>query len=197
MKQILNKLALSIFDIVAITKGYKFKKVETLQECCDINHFYDNESSASENGFKDKVKMYKVGKINFIAYHKGKAVGAVRLSDPWVASQGHEIFGFDEFGIVYEIQNLAIEHKSYIDSEFVMLGLFSAMYKFSVSHSILCWSANGLKNICKILNGYCQKNTTNEVDYKNFDHPLTDYSHTKKIKDTTFSVDVAAPPSPE
>jgi len=181
-----------MFDIISTLKGYRFKRIDSVEECSDANHFYDMEGAGCDKPSKEKVRMGRIGKINFAAYHNGKMVGAVRLSDPWIASQGHEIFGFDDFGIVYEIEGLAIKAGGDINKTFVMLGLFKTMYLFSVKHFILSWSANNMKNVCNLLKGFCSAANHDSSTERNDEYPPKDYHVTKKIRSTTFSIDVAS-----
>ena len=189
MKQLLDKSALVIFSLMAALKGYHFKKVDTLQECSDANRLYEQETSASGNQVKEKINLYRTGKICFIAYHQGKPVAAVKLADSWIANQPREIYGLVEYCISYDIQDLIIKKTDMKTERFIMMGLFKTMYSFSTKHSVLCWNSAKSRNVYKVLSGFCLDVKTN---HEISNRPSKDYLHTKKIKDSSFSIQLAS-----
>lgn len=192
MNGVLDKVASNAFTLFAAAKGYRFVEVKTEKQYADIDQLYGKDGFSFPPHLREKVRSYKTGTINFIAYHRNVPVGTVRLGNPKINNRPFELYGVDEAGEHYEIQSLFVK-KDYRDgTHFVMLGLFRAMYAYSVNHSIASWSSCGMNNIYMTIRRYCKKIELQDIDFQNISHPLTRYLYANRIIDTYFTMDVSS-----
>jgi hypothetical protein len=190
--KIQDVLSMCLFDLIAGVKGYTFKRVTSEQAHSDIDKVYADEGFSFPETLQEKVRSYKTGTVNFIAYYKNIPVGTVRLADPKIINRPYELYRVDVAGEHYEIQSLLVR-KDYRDgSQFVMLGLFKAMYAYSVSHNISSWSSCGARNVYLTMRRLCKKIEIEQVDFKSIDNPLTQYLYQNNIIDTYFTMEVAS-----
>jgi hypothetical protein len=192
MKNLLDKIALTSFSLMAAKNGYRFKKVTDKQEIEDANRLYNEEAFSFPDNLKDQVSAYKKSATNFVAYHYGIPVGLVRLADPRVINRPYELYGVDEAGEHYEIQSLVVKKEYRDGTQFVMLGLFKAMYVHSVRHGIGSWNSCGLRNVYLTVRRFCKKIEAEEVNFAAIDNPLTRYLYANRIIDTYFTMAVSA-----
>jgi len=192
MKKILNKLALASFGAIAGKNGYRFKKVTGKKEIETANQLYSEEAFSFPDELKEKVSSYKRSAINFVAYHNGVPVGMVRLADPKVINRPYELYGVDAAGAHHEIQSLVVKKEYRDGTQFVMLGLFKAMYAYSVRHGISSWNSCGARNVYLTMRRFCKKIEAEDINFAAIDNPLTQYLFANRIIDTYFTIEVSA-----
>jgi len=192
MGNLLNKLTLMCFNLIALTKGYRFKKVSSTREIEDANQLYSEEAFSFPDELKAQVSAYKKSAINFVAYYNGLPVGMVRLADPRVINRPYELYGMDAAGDHHEIQSLVVKKEFRDGTQFVMLGLFKAMYAYSISHGVNSWNSCGARNVYLTVRRFCKKIETEEVNFAAIENPLTQYLYTNNIIETYFTMNVAA-----
>ncbi len=191
MKRISDQLSILIFNILATCKGYRFEQVKDLQDCNTANLFYSSEGFVFANPSKEKIRLNRAGVVCFLAYHKDVPVGVVKLVDPHKVNLEYEVYGMEETGIDYEIQHVLVKKATGVDHAFVLLGLFKAMYQYSVSNTILTWSAEGVRDIYMTLRQYCNMQQVTGTGMDNRKNPLAKYLRTKQITESSFTMEVA------
>ncbi len=192
MKYLSDKVALLTFNVIAAQKGYQFKKVNTQKEIDDACQVYNEEAFSFPDELKDKVSSYKKSAINFVAYYKDEPVGMVRLGDPKIINRPFELYGVDVTGEHYEIQSLVVKKEFREGTQFVMLGLFKAMYVYSRRQGIISWSSCGARNVYLTIRRFCKNISVEEVDFGAINHPLTQYLFANNIIETYFTMEVSA-----
>jgi hypothetical protein len=192
MLSLKNKLALLVYDTIALSKGYRFVKATTKKEHEDAGVIYSEDGFTFPESLKHDIQKYKAGTVSFIAYYKNTPVGVVRLADPNVINRPYELYGVDHEGKHYEIQSLTVR-KGYRDgAQFVLLGMVKKLYAYSISKGISSWSACGTNTIYLSMRRYCKKTEVTEIDFKSISHPLTSYLYAHNIIETYFTMDVSA-----
>jgi|GEM_PF-2855627 len=192
MKWILDRAAVTVFDLVSEVKGFTFKKVSSRKEIEDACAVYSEEAFSFPEELQESISVYKKGTINFVAYYNNTPVGMVRLADPAVINRPYELYGVDVAGEHYEIQSLVVKKDFREGTQFVMLGLFRAMYGYSVKYGIYSWSSCGARNVYLTVRRFCRKITEEEVDFGAINHPVTQYLFANNIIETYFTMEVAA-----
>ena len=76
-------------------------------------------------------------------------------------------------------------------AQFVMLGLVKKLYTYSIANSILTWSACGKRSVYLTMRQYCKNIEVVNVDFKNINHPVTQYLYANNIVETYFIMNVA------
>lgn len=188
----MDKLALRIFDLITEVKGFSFQKVSSAREINDANAVYNEEAFSFPEELRETISGYKKGTIYFVAYHYDKPVGMVRLADPQVVNRPYELYGVDVEGEHYEIQSLVVKKGYREGTQFVMLGLFRAMYGYSVKHGIYSWSSCGARSVYLTVRRFCKKIEVEDVDFGAINHPVTQYLFANNIIETYFTMEVAA-----
>jgi hypothetical protein len=192
MKYLLNKISLTAFNLIALKKGYRFLKVSSPQELEDAYTVCSEEAFSFPKELQDKISAYKAGTINFVAYYKNTPVGMVRLADPGIINRPYELYGVDAAGEHYEIQSLVVRKDFREGTQFVMLGLFKAMYCYSIKHDILSWSSCGARNVYLTMRRLCKKIDVEQVDFAAINNPVTKYLLAHNIIETYFTMQVVA-----
>jgi hypothetical protein len=191
MKNILNKIALLLFDCIALKKGYRFRKVVTEQQQMEANSIY-GEGFSFPAHLEDDIKKYKAGTLNFIAYYKSTPVGTIRLADPKVINRTYEHLGIDKDGEHNEIQSLIVKKEFREGAQFVMLGLVKKVYAYSVRNAICTWSACCKHTVYLTMRRYCKNTQVVPVDFQAINHPVTQHLYANKIIETYFTMEVAS-----
>lgn len=192
MKQILNKLPIAAFDIIANLRGYRFTIVTTEKEYADANRVFDAEGFSFPPHLDEDVQRFKKGTVNFVAYYRGTPVGMVRLANPKIINRAYEHYGVDREAAHHEIQSLIVRKEYRDGAQFVMLGLIKELYVYSVARGIDSWSACGKRNVYMTMRKYCKGINVIDIDFKNITHPVTQYLYAHNMVETYFIMDVNA-----
>jgi hypothetical protein len=193
MKNILDKLALLLFDCIAFAKGYRFRRVVSHEQQKEADVIYDDDGYSFPDYIKSKIQKYKVGTTYFIAYHKDTPVGTVGISNPEVINRAYEHLLVDKNGEHHEIQSLSVKRKYRDGAQFVMLGLLRKVYGYSVDSGIKTWSACGNQAVYLTMRRYCKDIQVIPIDFNavnTLDNPVTRHLLTHKIIETCFIMPV-------
>jgi hypothetical protein len=186
MEKLLNKFAVTVFNIMAARRQFYFRQVATPEDFADINRL------CGELEPNQQPITYKKSTVNFIAYCNNIPVGMVHLCNPTSATRSADLYGPDGNFKYYDIQNLLVKNMDGASTQFIMLGLFKEMYSYSIKHFVLYWNANGCRNVYVTMRRYCQEIERIDIDFDSIRNPLTQYMATKKITGARVSMEVAA-----
>lgn len=191
MLSITDQIAILFFNALAFLKGYRFKEAKTASELKDFETAYKADGFYLPSQLDQMMKEYKSGATHFIAYYRGKAVGTVRLGNPNVKNRPFELHGLDEKAEHFEIQNLMVRKEYRDGSQFVMLGLFKAMYVFSKKNNVFSWISGSTRSVYQTMRRYNKKIEILEHNYHTIRNPLTDYLYANNILDFHYTMRVA------
>lgn len=190
MTSLVDKLTILGFNIIAFFKGYRFKQVENGSEFHDFETLYASGGFHFPEELEAKVNEYKHAAVNFIAYYKGVPVGTVRLGDPNIKNRPFELLGIDEKAEHFEIQSLMVKKEFRDGTHFVMLGLFKAMYVFSIKHSVSSWISGSTRSVYQTIRRYNKNMKIIEQNQQNFESPVANYLFANNIIDFYYTMQV-------
>lgn len=186
-----DRMAMLLFDLLAYLKAYRFAEVKTPKETDDFNALNQEAGFLFPPDIETRIKPYKDGGVCLIAYHHRQVAGIVRLADPAVANRPFDLYGVDAEGRYFEIQNLLVAPAYRDGSQFVMIGLFRAMYAYSRQHHITSWISCSTRNVYRTMRRYNKNIQVLEVDFSNTNNPVTRYLYEHNIFDTCYTMQVA------
>jgi hypothetical protein len=189
---LLDRLALSLFDLLARSKGFRFVEVKTPQQHDDFYALQHDDGFSFPVEIENAIAKYKAGGVRFVAYCRDRPVGTIRLADPVIANRPLELYGVDPEGESFEIQSLVVA-KSFRDgSQFVMLGLFRAMYGYSRRHGIHSWISCSTRNVYLTMRRYSREIRLLPIDFERHPNRVTRYLYNHGIFDTCYTMPVAS-----
>jgi hypothetical protein len=189
---LLNLLALQLFDLLAWVRGYRFTTVKTAEEAADFMLINDQAGFAFPPEIAARLQVYKNGAERFIAYHRNRPAGIVRLADPKIVNRPFELYGVDPTGEHFEIQTLVVAPDFRDGSHFVMVGLFKAMYCYSIARRIPSWISCSTYGVYRTMRRYSREIRRVEVDFANSNHPVTRWLHANGVFDTCYTMPVSS-----
>jgi hypothetical protein len=191
MVSIINNIAIQIFNLIALFRGYRFVEVKTARQAADFDSVYKDEGLHFPANLEEMVQAYQAGTVSFVAYCKGVPVGTVRLGDPRIRNRPFELFGLDEKGEHFEIQSLMVKKQFREGTQFVMMGLFKAMYVYSLRNSIRTWISGSTMRVYRAIRRYSPDIRILEKKCQDIDHPLTKYVYDNHIVEFYYSLKVS------
>lgn len=191
MSPIANQLVIQFFNMIAFFRGYRFKIVTSEKEMADFETIYHEDGFSLPPQLQRMNARYKAGAISFIAYYRKTPIGTARLGNPKIKNRPFELFGLDEKGEHFEIQSLMVKKGFRDGAHFVMLGLFKAMYVYSVKHAIPSWISGSTRSVYLTIRRYNKRIQILEKQCKHINNPLTDYVYANDIVDIYYTMNVA------
>lgn len=185
-----NLLAIKVFNLIAWTRNFRFQQVASMQEEADFIAVQQLEGFDFPEEMEEKLAVYKNGGVRFIAYLGRKPVGIIRLADPQIVNRPLELYGLDAEGQHHEIQHLTVAREYRDGSQFVMLGLFKAIYQYSIRHRIQSWISCSTRHVYRSMRRYSHDIQLLDVDFEHFEHPVTRYMYRRGIFDTCYVMQV-------
>lgn len=191
MISIKNNLALLAYDLVALSRGYRFTVARSQTALDDAATIYHEDGFSFPEHLQEQVEKYKKGVVTFVAYHRGEPVGVVRIANPHIINRPYELYGVDSEGRCCEIQSLTVKKEHRDASQFVMIGLVRKLYAYSLANGVTTWSACGANHIYLTMRRYCKITKAVDINFSSIGNDLTRYLYAHKIIETYFTMDLA------
>ena len=190
-----DQIAICSFSLISFLKGYRFLLVGSMREESDFEKVNQGAGVPYTPEIASKLRIYKNGGVRFIAYHGKKPVGTVRLGDPNIINRPFEVFHVNEDCLHYEIQNLSVVKEYREGSQFIMLGLFKAMYCYSRYNRIESWMGFSTYGVFRTMRRYNKDIRRVDIDAGVTANPIARFLCRRGIVEIcyTMSVDSFSP----
>jgi hypothetical protein len=186
----INFLVINCFKLIVWWRGIKILPLNQPKLEADMKAIYDQHGFVFPNELQPFVDKYKQGTISFIAYIQNQPAGIVRLGNPNVVNRPYELYGMDKTGESYEIQSLVVCPPFRSGSQLVMLSLLNAIYQHALVNNIQSWCAASRRDVYLTMRKFNPTIQLVDIDFKNIQHPLTQYLVKHKIIERYYRMDV-------